>query len=92
MRRHREHQNRGSEARCGECGECRYGRPPRAKPDEEDRRWWLERFSLEEIVQLAGAIWPDELAGSDNWQVNRLRLHHRGNGESPLELDDVDYA
>jgi hypothetical protein len=26
---------------------------------EADRRWWLERYSLDEIRQLAGAIWPD---------------------------------
>jgi hypothetical protein len=24
------------------------------------RRWWLERFTLEEIRELAGAIWTSE--------------------------------
>jgi hypothetical protein len=23
------------------------------------RRWWLDRFSLEEIRQIAGELWPD---------------------------------
>ena len=25
----------------------------------EHRRWWLERYTLDEIRELAGAIWPD---------------------------------
>jgi hypothetical protein len=37
------------------CEPCR--RPP--KPvTEEDRQWWLERFSLDEIRQIAVALWP----------------------------------
>jgi hypothetical protein len=28
-------------------------------PSEADRRYWLDRFSLEEIEELAGVIWPD---------------------------------
>jgi hypothetical protein len=23
------------------------------------RRWWLDRFSLEEIRQMAGELWPN---------------------------------
>ena len=88
-RNHREHVKKGTQPR---CAECRHGRAPRAKPSEADRRWWLERFSIEEIVQLAGAIWPDELAGSYHGKVDRLHLHDRGNGVGLVELDDVDYA
>jgi len=34
---------------------CR--RPPHPKPTEADREWWLERFTLEELAELADAIW-----------------------------------
>jgi hypothetical protein len=26
---------------------------------EADRQWWLERFTLDELRSLAGAIWPN---------------------------------
>ena len=46
--------SRGLEPRCEWCR-----RPP--KPvTEADRRWWLERFSHEEIQGMAAAIWPTE--------------------------------
>lgn len=37
------------------CAACR-----RPKATEAMRRWWLERFSLEEILEMAAAIWPGE--------------------------------
>ena len=30
------------------------------RPTPAMRRWWLERFTLEEIRELAGAIWTTE--------------------------------
>jgi hypothetical protein len=38
------------------CSECR--KPERPPPDDRDRAYWLARFSLEEIRELAAAIWP----------------------------------
>jgi len=37
------------------CSECR--RPERARPSEKDRRYWTERFSFEEIREIAAGIW-----------------------------------
>ena len=51
-RRELEHRRTGRDLICSTCR-----RPPRPKPTEADRRWWLERFTLEEIVELADAIW-----------------------------------
>ena len=40
------------------CPRCRYGaRPPRVT--ETMRRWWLDRYSLEEIREMAAEMWPD---------------------------------
>jgi hypothetical protein len=40
------------------CARCRgYGGEPKP-PTEAMRRYWLERFSLEEIRELADTIWP----------------------------------
>ena len=38
------------------CPECR--RPP-PKPNAAMRAWWLRRFTRDELVQLAAAIWPN---------------------------------
>lgn len=95
-RNHRNHVRRGTSPR---CGECRHGRAPREGPDEEDRRFWRERFSIEEICMLAWAIWPERASvrcpgswteglASGDGEVNLLRLHHRGNGEAPRELQE----
>jgi hypothetical protein len=29
------------------------------KPTEVMRRWWLDRYTLDEICLLADALWPD---------------------------------
>ena len=58
VRREREHRRTG---RAPICSTCR--RPPHPKPTEDDREWWLERFTLAEIVELADAIWGDALEG-----------------------------
>ena len=38
------------------CPWCRMPKR-RRRPDDEDRAYWLERFSLEEIRELAAGIW-----------------------------------
>ncbi len=49
------HQRNGTTPK---CSRCRYGaKPPRVT--EAMRRWWLDRYSLDEIGQMAGAMWPD---------------------------------
>ena len=35
---------------------CRECRRPRPKPTERDRAWWLERFTLDEIRDMATAL------------------------------------
>ncbi len=52
VRRELEHRRTGRPSICSLCR-----RPPHPKPTEADREWWLERFSLEELVELADAIW-----------------------------------
>lgn len=47
------HRNRGTSPR---CDRCRYGTKP-PKVTDAHRRYWLERFTLDEIRELAGAIW-----------------------------------
>jgi hypothetical protein len=51
-RRVYEHRREGR-APC--CRMCR--RPERPAPDEADRRYSLERFTLDEIRELAAGIW-----------------------------------
>ena len=51
-RRAFEYRREGREPRCRTCR-----RPERPPPDEGDRRYWLERFSLAEIRELAAGIW-----------------------------------
>jgi len=51
-RREYEYRRQGREPICVQCR-----RPPRPAPDDRDRAYWLERFSLEEIQELAEAIW-----------------------------------
>jgi hypothetical protein len=52
-----EHENRvrTGKARLTPCSDCRHSHP---KPTESDREFWLERFTLAEIHELAEAIWP----------------------------------
>lgn len=38
------------------CEGCRFGVQPRGAVDDEDRRFWLERFSDDEVVGLAWAL------------------------------------
>ncbi len=45
----------GRELRCRACP----GAPAKTEADARMRRYWLERFTLDEIRELAGAIWPD---------------------------------
>jgi hypothetical protein len=35
-------------------------------PSEAHRRWWLERFTLDEIRALAVVIWPEDGVGETN--------------------------
>ena len=30
------------------------------KPTEVHRRWWLDRFTLDEIREMAAAFWPED--------------------------------
>ena len=57
-RRALEYRREGREPRCRECR-----RPARQPPSAADRRYWLERFTLEEIKELANAIWGERRAG-----------------------------
>jgi hypothetical protein len=44
------------------CRRCRT--PARELTDAEReryRRWWLERFTLEELQELARTIWPEDV-------------------------------
>jgi hypothetical protein len=45
---------RGEEPRCRRCRGIVDVKPA----TEEDRRYWLDRFTLDEIRAMAGAIWP----------------------------------
>ena len=40
---------------------CRYRTPP-SKPSAAMQAWWLKRFTLDEIREMAGAIWGTEAA------------------------------
>jgi hypothetical protein len=55
-RNDREHRRRGTVPRCYDC------RHPLKPPDEAElarlREWWLERFTLDELRDLARCIWP----------------------------------
>jgi hypothetical protein len=50
--------NAGSYGRPSLCKLCRTPRPK--PPTDSDRRYWLERFSDEDIVLLAWAFWKEE--------------------------------
>jgi hypothetical protein len=49
---------RGEEPR---CRRCRFGEPKPASPAEQSRlrHWWLERYSVAEIREMAAAIWGE---------------------------------
>jgi len=47
------HRNRGTSPK---CERCRHGAGP-PKVTEAHRRRWLDRFTLDEIQQMAGGIW-----------------------------------
>jgi hypothetical protein len=53
-RRARDHRKAGTTPRCRRCRLP--GTAP--KPTEADRRYWLDRFTLDEIRELVAAIWP----------------------------------
>lgn len=59
-RRAREHRTHGSQPK---CVDCRYGHDGAPRATEGMRRWWLDRFSLDEIRELGGCL--DSLLGSD---------------------------
>ncbi len=44
---------RGGAIRCGQCYAIARGDPAAL------RRWWLERYSLDELQEFARALWPD---------------------------------
>jgi len=47
---------RGEDRRCGPCR----GVSPRVPaPTGAHRRWWLDRFTVDEVRAMAGAIWGD---------------------------------
>jgi hypothetical protein len=52
-RRARDHRIRGTQP---ECRECRLARSVQVQVTEAMRRYWLDRFSLEEIQELAAAF------------------------------------
>ena len=45
---------RSGKAPLAPCPDCR----SHPKPTEGDRRWWLERFTIEECREMADAFWP----------------------------------
>lgn len=51
-RREYEHRKTGTRPR---CPDCRSRRPP-VQVTESMRRWWLDRFTLDEIRELAGGL------------------------------------
>ena len=58
-RQARDHRSAGTTPR---CSRCRYGtKPPQAT--EKMRRWWLDRFTVDEIRELAAGLWPDDSRG-----------------------------
>lgn len=44
------------------CRSCRTGRVT-PEPTEAHRRWWLDRFTVDEIREMAAALWPDAQHG-----------------------------
>lgn len=50
------------------CNLCRF--PRTSGPDEEDIRFWLERLSDEEIVEIVWALWAVEI---DPERIRRRR-------------------
>jgi hypothetical protein len=63
-----------------QCRECLIGRlSPRQKPDEEDHRFWLERFNDREIVDLCIAFYGQgSPAAVATWR-ERLGIPASGN-------------
>jgi hypothetical protein len=49
---------RGDELRCSRCRGARATPPARL----DYREYWLDRFTLEEIRELAAGIWPKQAA------------------------------
>lgn len=58
-RNSRLHRTRGTRPRCYDC------RHPASAPSAAERlqyrNWWLERFSREQLEEIAFAVWPEYL-------------------------------
>jgi hypothetical protein len=52
-RRAREHRVRGTQP---ECRECRLSRKVQVRVTESMRRYWLDRYTLDEIRELAAGL------------------------------------
>lgn len=50
--------NAGSYGRPGLCPQCRTPKPK--PPTDSDRRYWLRRFSDDEIILFAWAFWKED--------------------------------
>jgi hypothetical protein len=51
----RGHRHRGTTP---QCARCRYwAKEPKVTPAM--RRWWLDRFTLDEIREMAAELWPN---------------------------------
>ena len=55
-RDHRNHRNRGTTPKCSRCPHG--AKPP--KVTDAMRRYWLDRFTLDDLRELADGLWPDE--------------------------------
>lgn len=51
--------------------QCRGYKPPQVT--EAHRRYWLERYTLAEIRELAEAIWGHAALGADTRSYNAVR-------------------
>jgi hypothetical protein len=59
----------GRELRCRSCRTTGEG----PQPTEAHRRWWLDRFSLDEIRFMASAFWPADGAAKADRTPGRVR-------------------
>ena len=55
----RAQQRQGREPRCRRCRRT----SDEPSPTAAHRAWWLERFTLAEIQEMALALWPEDGAG-----------------------------
>ncbi len=53
--------------RSARCDRCIFGLP--LVVTDEERRFWLERFTVGELVEIATACWGSPAAWDDSWRA-----------------------